>query len=178
MVSPHHHSKHLHWHHISVKVPICQPPHSDLLHNAGNYKTKGYRVFLYWFSFQQFKYFFQRILNFKLFKVAYCNFKIISEKKLLRDTYELFPGWYLGFASAPLSNRNLTASWLSLLQKKEESINHNIFIKIIYLQIPVCYQFKFCNSYAYSVICSVRILLIKISCSFSLKKNPFAKSLQ
>lgn len=119
MVSPHHHSKHLHWHHISVKVPICQPPHSDLLHNAGNYKTKGYRVFLYWFSFQQFKYFFQRILNFKLFKVAYCNFKIISEKKLLRDTYELFPGWYLGFASAPLSNRNLTASWLSLLQKKK-----------------------------------------------------------
>lgn len=60
--------------------------------------------------------------------------------------------------------------------KKEESINHNIFIKIIYLQL--CYQLKFCNSYAYSVICSVRILLIKISCSFSLKKNPFAKSLQ
>lgn len=174
MVSPHHHSKHQHWHHISVAVPKCLPPHSDLLHNAGNYKTKGYRVFLYWFSFQQFKYFFQRILNFKLFKVAYCNFKIIYEK--VKRHLRVVSRVIFGICICSIVQQEFNCILAVFTSKKEKSINHNIFIKIIYLQL--CYQLKFCNSYAYSVICSVRILLIKISCSFSLKKNPFAKSLQ
>lgn len=143
MVSPHHHSKHLHWHHISVAVPICLPPHSDLLHNAGNCKTIGYRVSVLLIQFPRIK---KKIQKFWISSCSksHCIFKIISEKMFLRDSYELFPGWYLGFASAPLSNRNLTASWLSLLQKKKEKTG---------------YQSKFLHSnHPFIVVLSVEIL--------------------
>lgn len=176
MVSPHHHSKHLHWHHISVKVPICQPPHSDLLHNAGNYKTKGYRVFLYWFIVSN-----NLNIFFREYWISSCSKSHIAilksfMKKVVKRHLRVVSRVIFGICICSIVQQEFNCILAVFTSKKEESINHNIFIKIIYLQL--CYQLKFCNSYAYSVICSVRILLIKISCSFSLKKNPFAKSLQ